>query len=125
MEKIEWQSPFEKESHPNKCLYCHIDETKRIFKKFCEFYRIKDEKILEIIEKVVEYHDAGKLNKQWRWDSKTIPHSNYSVIKYMESIEKREKTNYDSLIAFLILKHHSSLSPSTPFKEFENLMESF
>lgn len=126
MVNIDWESPFKKESHPNKSLYCHVDEIKRIFNRFIDFLNLsKNSKAYKIIEKVIEYHDAGKLHPDWNFCS-NIPHSFYSC-KYFEDIirkEGRKPTEEDVLILFLILKHHGSLKPATKYKEYEGIVES-
>lgn len=123
MENIEWEDPLEKESHPNKCLYCHVDEVKRIFKKFIDFYRLSKEKdIIGIIEEVISYHDYGKLHPEWGF-GKGIPHSNRSAQYYLE--QRKNLCDRDLLVAFLILHHHGTLRPQTAFNEFKKLEEAF
>lgn len=122
---INWESPLEKESHPNKCLYCHIDEVKRIFDMFVNFFGFsKSSKAYKIIEKVIEYHDTGKLNPAWNFNS-NIPHSIYSCKYFEQAIKKegREPTEEDALILFLILKHHGLLKPTTRYSEYEVIEE--
>ncbi|MEM5874310.1 MAG: CRISPR-associated helicase Cas3' [Candidatus Aenigmatarchaeota archaeon] len=124
---INWESQLEKESHPNKCLYCHVDEVKRIFNRFVNFFGFsKSSKAYKIIEKVIEYHDTGKLNPVWNFNS-NISHSNYSCKYFEEAIEKegRRPTEEDALVLFLILKHHGLLKPITKYKEYEKVVESF
>ncbi|MFH8120128.1 MAG: CRISPR-associated helicase Cas3' [Candidatus Aenigmatarchaeota archaeon] len=127
MVKISWESPFQKESHPNKCLYCHVDEVKRIFNRFVDFLNFsKSSKTYKLIEKVIEYHDTGKLNPDWNFNAK-ISHSFFSCKYFEETIEKenRKPTPEDALILFLILKHHGSLKPITKYEEYEKIIESF
>lgn len=125
MERIEWDDPFQKESHPNKCLYCHEDEVGRIFDKFSKFYALSDEEIYDIIKNVILYHDRGKLYPDWNFEN-DITHSDKSVKYYFEKVrEQRNLSEKDFLIAFLILRHHGALRPQTDFEEFKDLMNSF
>ena len=119
MNAIRWESPYEKESHPNKCLYCHIDEVERIFKRFVDFYGIKSS-ALSIVKEVMKYHDHGKLNPAWNFDS-NITHSNYSAKYYFEEVKNREVSHETALILYLILHHHGALKRSIGFKEWQGL----
>ncbi|RLF61133.1 MAG: CRISPR-associated helicase Cas3' [Thermoplasmata archaeon] len=127
MERIEWGLEFEKESHPNKCLFCHVDEVRRIFRRFAKFFEIdSDKEVLDIIEKVIEYHDKGKLHKDWSIENENrVTHSDKSAEYYKKDLSGRVPTEKDVLITYLILKHHASLSTTTSFEGFARLIESF
>ncbi|MEM0168027.1 MAG: CRISPR-associated helicase Cas3', partial [Thermoplasmatales archaeon] len=123
---IEWESPYTKESHPNKCLFCHIDEVRRIYRNFLSFYGIDDDKIGKIISEVIEYHDWGKLNPNWHFNSETT-HADFSVKYYLDKKweEKQDVDEYSVLVAYLILKHHGNLRVTTGFEDFrKSIIES-
>ncbi|MGC8913533.1 MAG: CRISPR-associated helicase Cas3' [Thermoplasmata archaeon] len=124
MDNIIWDDPFKKESHPNKCLYRHIDEVRRIFERFIEFYEIRNESIYKIIREVIDHHDDGKLHHEWQWNIENrITHSDKSAERYLDN--KQSLNQEDFLIALLILKHHSRLSPQPGFEKFKKLGDSF
>lgn len=113
-EKInnEWED-LSKESHPNKPLQRHIEEIKKNLSSFYEFYHFPDE-IKEAIEYIVEYHDYGKLYKDWNVRNEKNPdHSPLSVKYLMENkiLPKNENVKRLTYVLwYLIYKHHSPLN---------------
>jgi len=106
MEK--WVNPAYKLSHENKTISQHIQEVLAILGEYLQFYGIR-EKYFEIAKFLAEYHDAGKMHINWNFNTKE-GHSHHSLEYMLEKkIEYHEK-NLDSILKFLILKHHSSLS---------------
>ena len=101
-----WSTPEQKLSHENKTLRQHINEVKNLTKHFLEFYDLqKYEKFAEFL---VEYHDYGKLHKNWKLGEK----KGHSHLSYQYLIQNKVSFNeeLDSLLQLLILKHHSVLS---------------
>lgn len=104
-----WALPNEKWSHEGKSLAQHIQEVKYFLRSFLEFYNL-EKKYLEIGEFLSEYHDAGKLHKDWEVGKK----KGHSHLSYQYLLEKKiefDGEHLNSLLQFLILKHHSALSP--------------
>ncbi|MEM0507110.1 MAG: DEAD/DEAH box helicase, partial [Thermosphaera sp.] len=90
---------------------------KRIFKRLANFYGLEDdEEIVDIIEKVIQYHDAGKLHPEWRIGSE-VTHSDKSVEYYCRKKGDKDLSEIDYLIAFLILRHHGALTPRIGFDD--------
>jgi CRISPR-associated endonuclease/helicase Cas3 len=105
-----WTLPTEKWSHEGKTLAQHIQEVKYFLRIFLEFYNL-EKKYLEIGEFLSEYHDAGKLHKDWEVGKK----KGHSHLSYQYLLEKKiefDGEHLNSLLQFLILKHHSVLSSS-------------
>jgi CRISPR-associated endonuclease/helicase Cas3 len=105
-----WTLPNEKWSHEGKPLAQHIQEVKYFLRSFLEFYNF-EKKYLEIGEFLSEYHDAGKLHKDWEVGKK----KGHSHLSYQYLLEKKiefDGEHLNSLLQFLILKHHSVLSSS-------------
>jgi len=103
-----WALPTEKWSHEGKTLAQHIQEVKDFLRSFLEFYEF-EKKYFEIGEFFANYHDAGKLHKDWEVGKKR----GHSHLSYQYLLEKKIEFNgehLNSLLQFLILKHHSMLS---------------
>lgn len=103
-----WALPTEKWSHEGKTLAQHIQEVKDFLYSFLEFYKF-EKKYFEIGEFFANYHDAGKLHKDWEVGKKR----GHSHLSYQYLLEKKiefDGEHLNSLLQFLILKHHSMLS---------------
>ena len=132
--KIVWDNRATKLSHPNKTLSKHIEEVKRKFAEFANFYSLSNV-ASRAIEYVIEHHDDGKLHPSWSYDrnkSKTPYHSIWSLVYLNENakIQGREKVMFNSdadltrLLWFLILKHHSTLTEDIP-EDYENIFHNY
>jgi len=109
-EKISLDSPESKITHissngEKKTLLQHIKEIKEISsiilnKHFSDYKNCKD-----IINILAEKHDTGKLNPEWNVNNeRKPPHSVLSAYLYLIENDK-----YDSILFYLIWKHHSFL----------------
>ncbi len=119
--KISWDDPETKESHPDKSLARHIQEIRKTYELLRSRYDPPIDPSLmrwaeEIIDKVIEYHDMGKLHPDWsvHQDRRTINHSEMSIRWILDHLPSLGMPNIDTrefwLITYLILKHHSRLS---------------
>jgi CRISPR-associated endonuclease/helicase Cas3 len=108
-----WALPNEKWSHERKTLAKHMQEVKDFLRSFLEFYNF-EKKYFEIGEFLSEYHDAGKLHKDWEIRKKRR-HSHLSYQYLREKKIEFDDEYINSILQFLILKHHSilSLRPAT------------
>ncbi|RLG16574.1 CRISPR-associated helicase Cas3' [Candidatus Pacearchaeota archaeon] len=102
-----WSNPEQKLSHTRKTLRQHIDEVNSLLETFLKFYGLW-EKYHKIANFLAEYHDYGKLHREWELGKKR-GHSHWS---YEYLIEKKISLNeeVDPILQFLILRHHSTLS---------------
>jgi CRISPR-associated endonuclease/helicase Cas3 len=124
-ERIIWDDPAVKWSHPNKLLKSHLEEVELIFQRFANFYGI-EKWAIDLMLPVIRYHDLGKLNSKWKIRNDNIrnpPHSEYSIryLKDMDLINslKMRYKNVLPIILYFILKHHSSLYDRTNSKDEE------
>ncbi len=96
-----------------KPLYEHIEEIKQISYLLAKKHDLL--KFRDIIDALADWHDIGKLNPKWSIDNdKNPPHSALSAYMYLNHSE-----NFDPILFYLILKHHSHLKledtcPSPP-----------
>ncbi len=112
-----WQG-LEKPSHPNKSLKKHLDEVRRYFNEITMFFNLHDthEDLKKILDIVIDYHDMGKLHKDWCLNGCRSGHSENSAVyllQHLNNLAKDYKDILDSylpLILYLILKHHSILA---------------
>ncbi|MEM5830099.1 MAG: CRISPR-associated helicase Cas3' [Candidatus Aenigmatarchaeota archaeon] len=99
----------EKHSHQNKTLLQHIQEIKELGKKFQNLYNFD----FEIFEFLAEFHDIGKLHKDWDVNkNNNIKHALYSLLytyMYFNDILK-DKIKYFYILLYLIYRHHSLLT---------------
>jgi len=87
-----------------KPLYEHIEEIKQISYLLAEKHDLL--KFRNIIDVLADWHDIGKLNPKWSIDNdKNPPHSALSAYIYLNHSE-----NFDPMLFYLILKHHSHLN---------------
>ncbi|MEM4312117.1 MAG: CRISPR-associated helicase Cas3' [Nitrososphaerales archaeon] len=131
---MEWDDPHKKESHRGKTLIQHIEEVNFLFEKLAKFYGIRDE-YKEMMKIVIDYHDHGKLARDWNINNPRNPRHAELSIDYMrekgemEKLKKRLKERYPKwylegdpkwylyLIIYFILKHHSALYDETSSKD--------
>ncbi len=96
-----------------KPLYEHIEEIKQISYLLAKKHDLL--KFRDIIDALADWHDIGKLNPKWSIDNdKNPPHSAFSAYMYLN-----HSGNFDPILFYLILKHHSHLKledtcPSPP-----------
>ncbi len=96
-----------------KSLSEHIEEIKQISYLLAKKHDLL--KFRDIIDALADWHDIGKLNPKWSIDKdKNPPHSALSAYMYLS-----HSRNFDPIIFYLILKHHSHLKsedacPSPP-----------
>ncbi|WP_457752178.1 CRISPR-associated helicase Cas3' [Thermococcus sp.] len=100
---------FSKTSHKNgqkeKTLAEHIDEIVRVSMILAEKHNL--EEYTDILEALAWWHDLGKLNPKWDINKKKKPpHSALSAYIFLKHSHYR-----DPRIFYLILKHHSHLTP--------------
>lgn len=101
---MEWDNRDIKESHPNKTLSQHIKEVRDLYTRIASFYNIPDQ-INSIMNEIIEYHDVGKLNKEWNVNNKkNPPHAEYSI-RYLKehNINENLKSKYGREITILIV----------------------
>lgn len=126
VEENEWENKNEKFSHKNKTLSSHISEVKLLLRKFKDFYSISDE-FYELAQIIAEYHDYGKLHKNWNINNNKNPsHSELSIEYILQNKEFDKlgiKKNLRTILLYLILKHHSSLSKKSKNYEYELIIE--
>ncbi len=103
-----WSTPEQKLSHEGKTIRQHIEEVKSLLKNFLEFYNFQD-RYHKIANFLAEYHDYGKLHKDWELGKKK-GHSHHSYEYLLEKKISFEEKQLNSLLQFLILRHHSILS---------------
>ncbi len=112
-----WQS-LEKPSHPNKSLKEHLDEVRRYFNEITRFFNLHDthQDLRKILDIVIDYHDMGKLHKDWCINGCRSGHSENSAVYLLQHLDNLLETyrdvldSYLPLILYLILKHHSVLA---------------
>lgn len=119
--EIHWDDPRSKESHPGKTLAKHIEEIREVYRHLKEGYDPPVEPEVmrwaeDIIDKVIEYHDMGKLHPKWSvgQERREVNHSEMSIKWILDHHGGLGIPGLDSdefwLITYLILKHHSRLS---------------
>jgi CRISPR-associated endonuclease/helicase Cas3 len=108
----EWDDIHNKCSHRGKLLADHINEVKRNVKELLKFYGNFPEISFDIAEYLAEYHDYGKLCKEWAIDKeRPPPHSPWSLQWLMDHKKKFEpKLDLTLILWYFILKHHSKLN---------------
>lgn len=103
-----WSKPEEKLSHENKTLRKHIEEVSLLLDNFLKFYNF-DQKYFKIADFLAEYHDYGKLHRDWEMGKKS-GHSHHSYEYLLEKNIVFEDKKLNPVLQFLILRHHSILS---------------
>jgi CRISPR-associated endonuclease/helicase Cas3 len=123
-------------SHPNKTLYNHIIEIKKItnllIDKLLNNNLYTQRKIKEFLEDLIYFHDVGKVhylfqsylkesNKLTNYSHSLQSFFVYLIEKYKELKEKNELNNYNLItqyliVALLILNHHSFLKALNELK---------
>lgn len=107
------EAEYQKHSHPNKPLSIHCGEVANFSKQLLDFYQIKDNTSYAVAEFLSYYHDLGKLEPDWSWEAKKRPpHSPKSVERLLrDRVLLESRRELTPLLYFLILKHHSKISP--------------
>lgn len=123
----EWDKKSEKESHEGKLLEKHIEEVKDISLRFLNFYDDFPKIFYEIADYLAEYHDYGKLCKDWNVKNKEKrlpPHSPRSV-QWLEKNKKvfDPKIEWTYILWYLIMKHHSKLTDIIGVQEYKLLAD--
>jgi CRISPR-associated endonuclease/helicase Cas3 len=130
----EWDQKDQKQSHEGKLLATHIAEVKKMLTQFLGFYHDFPEISYEMADYLAEYHDYGKLCRDWRLngDRKSLPpHSPLSLQWLLEKprifdsprkwvLESKEWTFF---LWFLILKHHSRLTDTIGVARYKRLID--
>lgn len=133
----EWDSQDQKFSHSNKSLEKHIKEMKEDLEKLLNFYdidtwvigRLSTNLIKEIGYFLSEYHDKGKLHREWSVENeKRVRHSEKSLEWLYEvgggKFYFEPFRRYSPILHYLILKHHGKLSRQISFRsKNEDLQE--
>lgn len=131
---VEWDQKDQKQSHEGKLLATHITEVKKMLTQFLSFYHDFPEISYEMADYLAEYHDYGKLCRDWRLngDRKALPpHSPLSLQWLFENnrifdssrkwvLESKEWTFF---LWFLILKHHSRLTDTIGVARYARLID--
>jgi len=100
-----------------KPLYEHISEIKQISYLLAKNHDLL--KFRDIIDVLADWHDMGKLNPKWNIDNdKNPPHSALSAYLYLNHSE-----NFDPVLFYLILKHHSHLNSHNAYPSVLNCRE--
>lgn len=100
-----------------KPLYEHIREIKQISYLLAKNHDLL--KFRDIIDVLADWHDIGKLNPKWNIDNdKNPPHSALSAYLYLNHSE-----NFDPVLFYLILKHHSHLNSHNAYPSVPNCRE--
>ena len=122
---IEWDNKHEKCSHDGKVLAKHIDEVKENVKNLLRFYGDFPEIFFKIAEYLAEYHDYGKLCKEWTLNKKRRPpHAPWSLQWVIDKKVKFEpKPELTPILWFFILKHHSKLNYAAASRESNHIIE--
>ena len=98
---------------PDKTLAQHNEELHIQKKKLIELGYINDEKIIELLEYSIEFHDIGKINPEFqvrlkenkKFDvSKEVAH-NILSIHFIDKKDYEDKNDYES-IAYAVFYHH-------------------
>lgn len=121
----EWDSKYEKHSHEGKLLVKHVEEVKHTLEQFLAFYDDFPEIYREVAHYLAEYHDYGKLCKDWNIKrSKKPPHSPMSVEWLMNNAKLFESDKeWTFILWYLILKHHSRLSGISGVRKYKPLVD--
>ena len=121
----EWDSKYEKHSHEGKSLVRHIEEVKHTLKQFLAFYDDFPEIYHEVAYYLAEYHDYGKLCKNWDISrSEKPPHSPMSVEWLMNNAKLFESDKeWTFILWYFILKHHSRLSDISGMRKYKPLVD--
>ena len=98
---------------PDKTLAQHNEELHIQKKKLIELGYINDEKIIELLEYSIEFHDIGKINPEFqmrlkenkKFDvSKEVAHNILSIY-FINKNDFEDKNDYES-IAYAVFYHH-------------------
>ncbi|MEO2154799.1 MAG: CRISPR-associated endonuclease Cas3'', partial [Nanoarchaeota archaeon] len=123
-------------SHPDKTLYRHIIEIRKITNlltnELLNNNQFAQKKISDFLNDLMHFHDIGKVHYLFQSyleeNNKSIKYSHslqsffiYLIEKYKELKERNELDNYNLIIkyliiALLILSHHSSLKSLNELK---------
>ncbi len=96
--------PSHKKNEIVKTLHDHIEEIRQISYLLAKKHDLL--KFKDIIDDLADWHDIGKLNPKWNIDNdKNPPHSALSAYVYLNYSK-----NFDPILFYLILKHHSYLN---------------
>lgn len=130
----EWDRKDQKQSHEGKLLATHIAEVKKMLTQFLDFYNDFPEISYEMADYLAEYHDYGKLCKDWLLNAgkKLPPHSPMSLqwlwdnSKIFDSARKwvfESSKEWTFFLWFLILKHHSRLTDTIGVARYKPLID--
>jgi len=130
----EWDQKDQKQSHEGKLLATHIAEVKKMLTQFLSFYHDFPEISYEMADYLAEYHDYGKLCKDWLLNAgkKLPPHSPMSLqwlwdnSKIFDSTRKwifESSKEWTFFLWFLILKHHSRLTDTIGVARYKRLID--
>lgn len=130
----EWDQKDKKQSHKGKLLATHIAEVKNLLTQFLNFYDDFPEIFYEMAGYLAEYHDYGKLCKDWRLNvgKKLPPHSPMSLQwlwDRSEIFDSSRKWVFESseewtfFLWYLILKHHSRLTDTIGALRYQRLID--
>lgn len=130
----EWDQKDQKQSHEGKLLATHIAEVKKMLTQFLGFYHDFPEISYEMADYLAEYHDYGKLCKDWLLNAgkKLPPHSPMSLqwlwdnSKIFDSARKwifESSKEWTFFLWFLILKHHSRLTDTIGVARYKRLID--
>jgi len=121
----EWEDKYRKYSHEGKVLAEHIKEIKETVKSFIDFYGNFPKISFKIADYLAEYHDYGKLCKEWTLkQERPPPHSPWSLQWVYNKGKKFEpKVDLTVVLWYFILKHHSKLNDIISLRKYRPIIE--
>jgi CRISPR-associated endonuclease/helicase Cas3 len=120
----DWDNKHKKYSHKGKTLAKHINEVKGAVKSFLNFYGDFPEISFEVADYLAEYHDYGKLCKEWTLNQKRPPpHSPWSFQWIKENGKIFEPKELTYVLFYFILKHHSKLNTAIGIREYSPIID--
>lgn len=120
----EWDDKCKKHSHEGKKLAEHIDEVKELVDGFLNFYGDFPDISFKVAEYLAEYHDYGKLCKEWTLNQKRPPpHSPWSFQWIKENRKIFEPKKLTFVLLYFILKHHSKLDDTISIREYSPIID--
>lgn len=113
---IRLENPNLKESHEGKPFVSHVEECWQLSSKMLEELGLIEDEVRNLCFSLCLVHDIGKLDYRWKIGKKGIKHSEIGA-NLLKKI-KRELASlfplpqeYQTLLIYSTLRHHSTLTP--------------